>query len=278
MLRQAADLAEAAGDQGYEELVAADLLLGFLLPFIGILDEAEQRLGRVEQLCRHKGDELHLAAMWNNRSCLWVARDDRRRFMEDQESALAYARRMGNVNLERNCRQNSAYYLYWRGEYAEALAPARRWIEIDERYFRQGGFRPEGAVMLARIHWCAGDRAQARTLVEEVRAHQVAARAADKPDLLLLPNDQVLLDMTALLVERAGAGAWESLVARAREVSQGQELIEVLELAGVAALEREEREAAARWWKEALAVDIPNVMRGRIAGRLQSLARPSDLL
>ena len=55
-------------------------------------------------------------------------------------------------------------------------------------------------------------------------------------------------------------------------VSQGQELIEVLELAGVAALERDEREAAARWWKQALAVDIPNVMRGRIAGRLQSLA------
>ena len=58
---------------------------------------------------------------------------------------------------------------------------------------------------------------------------------------------------------------------RAREVAQGQELIEVLEYAGLAALERGDRPAAARWWQEALAVDIPNVFAERIAGRLQGL-------
>ena len=64
--------------------VIADLLLGFLLPFIGLPVEAEERLRRVERLCLDKGDELHLAAAWQNRSCLWITLNDRRRFDEGQ--------------------------------------------------------------------------------------------------------------------------------------------------------------------------------------------------
>jgi len=51
------------------------------------------------------------------------------------------------------------------------------YVKIDERYFREGGFRPEGAVLLARIQWARGDEAEARKLVDEVRRQQAAARA-----------------------------------------------------------------------------------------------------
>ena len=56
-------------------------------------------------------------------------------------------------------------------------------------------------------------------------------------------------------------------------MAQGQELIEVLELAGVAALRRGDPEGARRWWQEALEVGqrIPNVMGERIRGRLSAL-------
>jgi eukaryotic-like serine/threonine-protein kinase len=274
LLREADRLGETIGDDGYEVQVTAGLLLGFLLPFLGRLDEAEEQLERVNRLVSPKGDELHQAAMWNNRSCLWIARNDRERFMGDNGRVLEYARRMGNANLERNANLNSAYFLYWRGEHAAAEPFARRRIEIDARYFRQGGFRPDGAVLLARILWGQGDSVGAAKLVEEVREQQTAVRAEAKNELLLQPNDEMLLDMIDMVLAHAGAPRWEPLLARARSVAQGQELIEVLEMAGLAARERGDREGARRWWSEALAAGqkIPNVMGERIQRRLSELS------
>jgi hypothetical protein len=234
------------------------------------MDEAQERLDRTLAICEEKGDELHLGAVWNNLSCLWIARNDRARFMEDNGKLLAYARRMGNVGLERNGNVNSAYFLYWRAEFEAAIPFVRRAIETDERYYRQGGFRPDGAVLLARILWGAGRQDEARELVEDVRAHQSKARAAGQNDLLLQPNDEMLLDMITLVLAQADTGEWEPLLERARTVAQGQELIEVLEAAGVAALARGEADAARKWWHEALQAGerIPNVMADRIRQRL----------
>jgi hypothetical protein len=274
LLRDASRQAESVGDEGYEVQLTAGLMLGFLLPFLGKMDEAEEYLQRVQDLAISKGDELHLAALWNNRSCLWIARNDRDRFMEDTLRAQEYGRRMGNLNVERNAALNCAYFLYWRAEYADAEPFARRMIEMDARYFRQGGFRPDGAVLLARILWAQGDVQGAAALVDEVRTQQNAVRAEAKSELLLQPNDEMLLDMIELVINHAGASKWEPLLARARSVAQGQELIEVLELAGIAARQRGEPEGARRWWKEALAAGerIPNVMGGRIQRRLTELS------
>ena len=273
LLREAARLGEALGDEGYEVLVTANLLLGFLLPFIGLPDEAEERLDRTSTLCEQKGDELHLAALWNNRSCLWIARNDRGRFMQDNGRALAYGRRMGNPSLERGPSFNSAYFLYWRAEFADAEPFARRALEIDERHFWQGGFRPDAPVLLARILWGKGDEAAARDLAREVREKQAAYRAEGKSDLLLLPNDDMLLDMITLVASGGGAGEWSALVERAREVAQGQELIEVLEVAGISALGRGDEQGAREWWQEAMEAGkrIPNILCERIGGRLADL-------
>ena len=193
--------------------------------------------------------------------------------MQDNGSVLDYARRMGNANLERGPNFNSAYFLYWRAEFAAAEPFARRALEIDERHFWQGGFRPDAPVLLARILWGKGDEAAARELAHEVREKQTAYRAAGKSDLLLLPNDDMLLDMITLVVSGGGAGEWGALVERAREVAQGQELIEVLEVAGVSALGRGDEEGARRWWREAMEAGkrIPNILCERINGRLAEL-------
>ena len=274
LLRAAAKASKELGDDGYEVRVISDLMLGFLLPFLGLLDEAQERLDRTVALCEEKGDELHLGAVWNNRSCLWIARNDRARFMEDNGKLLAYARRMGNVGLERNGNINSAYFLYWRAEFEAAIPFVRRAIETDERYFHHGGFRPDGAVLLARILWGAGREEESRKLVEDVRAHQARARAAGQNDLLLQPNDEMLLDMITLVLARGTAAQWEPLMERARAVAQGQELIEVLEVAGVAAQARGEGALARQWWQEALQAGerIPNVMADRIRQRLTASA------
>jgi hypothetical protein len=276
LFRESARIAETVGDAAYEVAVTANMHLGFALPFLGLLDEAEERLARAQAMCEEKGDELHLAGVLNNRSCLWIARNDRERFLEDNQRVAAYARRMGNSNLERHCNLNSAYFFYWRGEFGLAEPGARRMIEIDERCYREGGFQPDGAVLLARILWGGGngDEAAARKLVEHARAHQAAARAQGKNELLLLPNDEMLLDTIALVIERGDSAAWEELLVRAREVAQGQELIETLELAGLAALRRQDLPAAQRHFREALEAGkrIPNVLEDRIRGRLAQIA------
>src|SRR5204862_228530 len=89
-------------------------------------------------------------------------------------------------------------------------------------------------------------------------------------------NDEMLLDMSFLLLHGGDAAAWEQMIERARTVAQGQELIEVLELAGIAALRRNDRSVATRWWVEALEAGkrIPNVMSDRIRRRLANPARP----
>jgi len=274
LMREAAELAVKLGDEGYEVELSAQLMLGFLLPFLGRLDEAEERLARASWLAESKGDEIHLGAVWNNRSCLWIARNDRERFIQDNERVLAFSRRMGNANLERHAALNAAYFFYWRGECAAADPLARRAIEIDERYFRQGGFRPDCAVLLARILWSEGEHVAARELVEEVLAQQAAVRAEGKSELLLPPNDEMLLDMITLVVHGGDRAAWEKVVVRARDVAQGQELIEVLEVAGLVASERGDRHEARRWWDEAVEAGkrIPNVMNDRIRARLAELA------
>jgi tetratricopeptide (TPR) repeat protein len=274
LLREAVRLGAELGDEGYEVQVAASLLLGFMLPFLGLMDEAEEYLERASVLCQAKGDEMHLAAVWNNRACLWIARNDRDRFMVDTERVLAYGRRMGNASLERMANFNAAYYLYWRADHEPALPFVRRAIEIDERYFRQGGFRPDGAVLLARILWARGEEAASRALVEEVRRHQAEARDRGQSEVLLQPNDEMLLDLVALALQGQGVDGWEAMMSRARTVAQGQELIEALEVAGVVAERRRDGASARRWWGEALEAGarIPNVMNERIRQRLAALA------
>ncbi len=273
MLRQAFTLAESIGDPGYEVEVTAGLLLGFILPLLGLLDEAEQRLDQVGRSCESKGDELHLAAMLGNRACLWLARNDRARFMADTQRVLDYARRMGSVSIERFANINSASFLLWRGEYDAAEPFARRIVEIDARYFQQSGYRPDAPALLARILWWQGEEAAAARLVDEVRSIEAQARAQAKSEQLLLPSDEVLLETLGLAIAGAGAQRWEPLLARAREAAQGQELIEVLELAGSTAQRRGDLRDARRWWQEALVAGerIPNVMGERIRQRLARL-------
>jgi eukaryotic-like serine/threonine-protein kinase len=272
-LREADRLARTIGDEAYEVRVIANLLLGLVLPFLGLTAEAEERLSDVQWQCEEKGDDLHLLALLNNRSCLWIAHDNRQRFLEDNARVRASARRLGLPNAERYANLNSANYLYWRGECDEALSHARRMVEMDLRCFRQEGFRPDGSVLLARIQWARGDVEEARAIVDEVHRHQAAARAAGRSELLLLPNDELLLAMTTLLLAGGSGSAWEAVIERARQVAAGQELIEVLELAGEAAQRGGDLAGARRWWGEALEVGqrIPNVMAGRIRGRLAAL-------
>ena len=75
-LRQAMALAQQVGDEGYEVQVVAGLLLGFLLPIFGMLDEGEDYLAQVERLCLDKGDEMGRQPCTRSRDALLQAWPD----------------------------------------------------------------------------------------------------------------------------------------------------------------------------------------------------------
>src|SRR6185295_15468361 len=111
--------------------------------------------------------------------------------------------------------------------------------------------RPDGPVLLARILWGKGEEAAAKKMAHDTKAQQEVYRAQGKTEFLLLPNDEMLLDMIILVLARGTAAEWDTLMERAHAVAQGAELIEVLEFAGISALERGERDRARSYWNEA---------------------------
>jgi eukaryotic-like serine/threonine-protein kinase len=267
-------VAEPLGDEGYEVIVTSLLLLGFVLPFVGRADDAEVCLERALALCQSKADELHLGAVYNNRSCLWIARNDQRRALDDMDRARAYARRLGISNLERMVELNLGIYLYWLGELEAAAPHIERLIQLDHRRMRSG-VRPDGQVLRARLLFARGDLDGCRREVVEVARHQDDARRQQASEMLLMPSDRVLFDAVSLAVAGADAAAWEAVCTRAAEVSQGQELIEVMEMCGLAAERRGDMNAARQAWDRALEAGarIPNVFEDRLRRRLAHLPR-----
>ncbi|HWN69839.1 MAG TPA: protein kinase, partial [Haliangium sp.] len=143
VLARAAAKAEALGDECYETLVVAQLMLGCLYAWLHRPEEAETEFEEVIGLCRERSDALHLAAALGNRVNLWASSGDWQRMSADLEEQLALAKVLGNVLLERNAHLNVATYYYWRGDLAGARKHLGRVLVLDER---RGGqeMRPEG--------------------------------------------------------------------------------------------------------------------------------------
>jgi len=223
-------------------------------------------------MCEAQGDELHLGAMYSNRACLWIMLNDPKRFDSDTKAVLELARRIGNIRLERDVQLNAGYFHYWRGEHAVAEPHVERVMSLDQKRLSQG-YRPDGDVLLARVKWARGERGPASAIVRRVIEHQAGARENKQNELLLAPNDQMLLHVIALATSNGSAAEWDEALEEARQLAQGQELIEVLELRGIVAQEAGQTELARRAWDEALAVgeNIPNVMAERIRARLAAL-------
>jgi tetratricopeptide (TPR) repeat protein len=269
LLEQAARIAEPLGEAGYEIVVVSLVLAGFVLPFVGRLAEAERCLDRVIALCQGNGDELHLGAAHGNRLCLWIATNDRDRLVADFAKVIVHARRLGNLLFERNANVNAAYFFHWRGEPDVAEPYVHRAIELNERFYRFG-YRPDAVVLLARVRWARGDDPGCRALVAEVRDHQDRARRDNKPESLLAPNDQMLLEVIALAVDGGTDAEWDAVLERAHKVAEGQELVEVLETRAVVAERAGDPAAARQALEDALAAceRIPSLMTDRIRQRL----------
>jgi tetratricopeptide (TPR) repeat protein/nicotinamide riboside kinase len=274
-LEAARDLAGAAGDEGYETLMVALLMLGSALPQLGRAGEAAGALERAEALARERGDGLHLASALTNRRNLFVARGDLEGALRDQLGAVRLGRELGLATLEYYGAYNAAELCYQAADLVRAEQHLGRVREIEVRH-------PEaqplalGLLLWARLRVFAGDLAGARERLAAFRGSVEAARAAGWRGVEPGPSDVVLADAVDLATRGATPAEWDELCRRSAADSVEQEPIEVLEMRGLSALRGGRLEEGRRAMEEALhlAERIPNLLAPRVRRALAAAGPP----
>jgi hypothetical protein len=273
-LEQAAHLAAGCGDAGYETQVIALLMIQYLLPLVGRVDDAEKASERVIALCLSRGDQLHLSSALNNRRMLLVARKDQAGAIADQQTFMRIGRELGMVVAEYLGELNLGELFYYQATDPEAaLQHIDRASAIEERH-PEVAPRPFALMMRARFLAWVGRSQEARATREQVRASVSQAAVEGRSSGLLTPNETVLLDLVDYATRDAGEADWNGLVERSLHDSIEQELLEVLELRALTALRAgrltEAGAALTRARKEA--ERIPNLFDERLA-RAEALLR-----
>ncbi|AKT36685.1 protein kinase domain-containing protein [Chondromyces crocatus] len=262
MLEAAVTQSSDLGEEGYETLVVSLLMLGFIYQGLARLDDAREVLDRAVMLCEVHRDMLHLAPAINNRALLRACRGDKEGMIHDLSRVLSIAREYGQGALELVGEYNLGECLYLMDDMQAAALHVARAAEIERR--RSGGrARPIVMLLDARVLLGGGDEGKARVIFEKILAHQEAARELGRMDALLLPSEEVLLDMIDLATRTPDAAAWDELHARSERLSVGQEQVEVLEARAIAALRHGRLDLAldAHMIACAAAARIPNAMR-----------------
>ncbi len=260
LLEAAAELAERQGDAGYESRVIALLLLGFILPGLGRIDDAQRVLEKCIAACTERGDRLHLGSAINNRRNLWVALNDLPRAIEDQQRFKRLGRELGMGGWEYFAEHNLGELYYQAGDTQAAAPHIARAMEL-EREHPEVAPRPWGLLLHARVLAYEGKEELTRQALHAIR--QVLA---ERPGTEFSASESVLLSLVELATRPASAEEWRALQARSDTHSMEQEPLEVLELQALARLRRGEREVAVHLIEEALrrAERIPNIMSPRL--------------
>ncbi|WP_437277542.1 protein kinase [Sorangium sp. So ce375] len=260
VLTHAAEHAAALGDEGHETHIIARLLLGFILPSLGRVEEAAQDLDAVIRSCEERSDLMHLGAALNNRALARALLGDRAGMIADFERTIALGRDLGQLAIELVGRYNLAEYLYLMDDLEAAASHARAVEAIAPRC----GDRHASialALLSARLRLYQGDEAGAREIALRLRPAQEEAGCE-----ALKPSEDVLCAMIELATRDDDRAAWAALEERSARCSVGQERIEVLEARALAALRRGRHADALSQLERALAAasTIPTVMGGRL--------------
>ncbi|MDI1432901.1 serine/threonine-protein kinase [Polyangium sorediatum] len=262
-LSAAAEKAARLGEEGYETRTIALLLLGFILPGLGRLEEAAAVLDEVIRGCEVRADLLHLGAALANRGLVRACRGDRAGLIADYEQTIAIGREIGQTAIELVGYYNLGEYLYLMDD----LPAAEPYIRSAAALFKKPNIGAHPAIvrlLQARLAAYRGDEAEAAAIVAAIRAEQVEGRAQGTE--ILVPSEEVLCSMVELATTDAPAERWDELEERSARSSVGQERIEVLEARALSALRRGRRDDAARQLEVALDVAsrVATVMTPRL--------------
>jgi tetratricopeptide (TPR) repeat protein len=267
LLGRAASVAEALGEEAYETLVIALLLLGGILPALGHIDDALRALSKATALCAAHGDRLHLAAALNNRAICWGGLGRSDQVTADLGGLLAIARELGLDALEFSGEINLGEILLLMDHVAAAAPHIARALTLDRR-LSGDALRPMTLLLQARLHLRREELAEAAAIAVDLRRREVAEREAGRT--LLVPVEEIVCSLVELATSGAGEDAWAALEVHAEEAGFGPERIEAIEARALAAARRglfaEAKEHLIR--AVALGEIIPCPMSLRVAKRL----------
>ncbi len=271
-LAGAAELAMPLGDEGYETRVIALLMLGFILPGLGRLDEASAVLDEVIRGCEERGDLLHLGPAFNNRALVRGYRGDREGAIADCEQSIAHGRKLGRPRTELVGHYNLAEYLYLVEDLDAAAPHLATALALAEN--RKTATPPEIVLMLAaRIKFHSGDVVGAREVVQRIRRTQQSVRDEKNGLQILSPSEEVFATLIEVATAEATDAQWKEIERRSAEFSFGQEQIEVLEGRALWALRNGHLDEARQRYHEALELStrILTVMTPRLQRGLDSI-------
>ncbi|WP_232537156.1 serine/threonine-protein kinase PknK [Cystobacter fuscus] len=270
LLEAAATQGHRLGDSGYESRIISLLLLGFILPNLGRIDDAQRVLEECIAACTERGDKLHLGSAINNRRNLWVARGELARALEDQEHFKRLGRELGMVGWEYFAEYNQGELHYQAGNVRAAEPHIARAVEL-ERAHPEVASRPWGLLLRARVLAYEGKEEQALQALQAIRQ-----ALAERPGTALSSSELVLFSVVEMTTRPTSPEEWQTLQASSDACSMEQEPLEVLEVQALARLRRGECQAAVALLEEALrrAEHIPTIMRPRLRNSLRGgLAR-----
>ncbi|MBK9264517.1 MAG: protein kinase [Polyangiaceae bacterium] len=267
-LVRAADAAANLGEEGHETRVIALLMLGFLLPSLGRLEEAASVLDEVIRSCEERVDLLHIGPAFSNRALVRGYRGDREGAIADFEQSIALGRKLGQPQAEFIAHFNLTEYLYFLDDLETAEFHLAAVIALASK--------PATASLLhvvlmlqARMKLYRGHADESRRIMGQVRHLQTVARESHNGHELLSPSDDVLAAMIETATSDATDAQWDDIEARSAMYSFGQEQIEVLEARARWAMRNGRHDEAKRRFERALdlstrvlTVMIPRLQRG----------------
>jgi tetratricopeptide (TPR) repeat protein len=228
-LKEAAAQAERMGEDGYETFVIALALAAPDCVGVGRIEEAEELMSRVVAVCEQHGDYHHLAAALNNRIFIWLSRTQMDRAIQDLERVLEIAREVGFPQIELHTQNNLAECLFFKGEFEAAIKHTLRAVEISERIGAGITWVAMTYTLRGRIQIYRRNVAEARTIVETLRALLASAKVND-PNARMNRGDDVLLRMIELSLEPTEDYRWIRLLDEAKRIPlQPYEIVELLE-------------------------------------------------
>ncbi len=246
--------AEPLGEEAYDAYTTSMSLGGYVTATLGKYDVAEEWTSRVLKVYEEHGDIFGIATTLINRGTLWFLTGRFDRLIAELERSVALSREYGMTLLESLCVRDLGEIYLSLGKPVEG----ERYIQrAHAMYVRSMGENAARAVscelQLARLKWWSGDVAAAQEIFQRASAQQAVAQASGPSDAVLTGSERLMLDQVGVAVGAGSAAEFDALIARGHELAlQPQDIVELIEWKGLAALRAGRRLEAIPLFEEAL--------------------------
>ena len=213
LLTAAIATADRLGD--HDTAIGSMLMLGGVLRRSNLVDDGLAVLDRAIALCDRVGDHFHLAIGLFNRINVWRRLDRTAAAEADAERAIEIANRMGLDQVELWGWYNLSELRWWTGDLAGAFAAAESSHRIGSERFRESP-PVVGSLWFAMLLAAAGDVADARRVLDDIRADDLAS------------NPGLVLTRDAVNLACAGAvgAAWDRVIEEAqRDTAEAEDAV-----------------------------------------------------